>query len=433
MKGLRLIAAASLAALLAAPAAAQSALSPVLSDPAAGAQASAPVGLTLDSAIDLFLKRNASLEAARFEVDAAAASRITAGLRPRPGLTTSIENVPIGGDASFDMLYELTVSYAQPIELGNRIDRRRDVAERTVALAEARLAETLRRRLFDLKRTYFEALFARSLNVIERENRDHFAELVRYNTVRLEEGQIAEGDLLKVRLERLRRDSAVASAELAYRQAKIRLLEQVGETALETAASLEVAGELKGSDPGLDLAALKQAALANRPEVRVGEAELALADARIALERSISKGEITPFAGYRRIGPFNTVVAGVTVPLPFGDRNQGGIVRAEAERRVAEANLRAVRARALADVESAFRAFETARAQTLSYEREILPQSDEVRDIQLAAYREGVTPLLAVMEAERTRADALGAYARTLFEYRMSLVALDLATGTEID
>jgi cobalt-zinc-cadmium efflux system outer membrane protein len=429
---MRSIAAALLAAVVAVPAAAQSALAPAPVATASDAQAAAPSGLTLDSAVDLFLRRNASLEAARLEVGTAAAERVAAGLRPRPGLTASIENVPIGGDTSFSQIYEVTVSVAQPIELGNRLDRRRAVAERTVAVAEARLAETLRRRLSDLKRTYYEALLARALSGIEREVRDHFGELVEYNTVRLEEGEIAEGDLIKVRLERVRYDSAVTTAELAYRQAKIRLLEHVGEIALEGAASLEVAGELKGRGADLDLAALRQAALANRPEVKVGEAQLALADAQIALERSIAKGEITPFAGYRRVGPVNAVVGGVTVPLPFGDRNQGGIVRAEAERRVAEATLKAARARALADVEAAFRAYETARAQVLAYEREILDQADESRDIQLAAYREGVVPLLTVMEAERTRADARSAYSRALFDYRMSLVALELATGTEI-
>lgn len=434
MKRLNCIAAATLAAIFAAPAAAQNAPAPAPApaETVAGAQAAPRSGLTLDSAVDLFLTRNASLEAARFEVDAAAASRIAAGLRPRPGLTTSIENVPVGSEQSFGRLYELTVSVAQPVELGNRLRRRREVAERIVAVAEARLAETLRRRLAGLERTYFEAILARSLTAIDRESRDQFGELVQYNTIRLEEGLIAEGDLIKVRLERMRYESAVASAELVYRQAKIRLLEQVGETALESAASLEVGGELGVVTTDLDLATLRQAALARRPEVKVGEAEIALADARILLERSIAKGEVTPFAGYRRIGPVDTVLAGVTVPLPFGDRNQGAIVRADAERRVAEANIRAVRARALADVEVAFRAYETARARVRAYEREILKQADESRDIQLAAYREGVVPLLTVMEAQRTRADALATYARALFDYRMSIVELELATGMEI-
>lgn len=429
MKAYRLVAAAAIAALPAAPVLAQDAPPAPITSPIA--RSTGP-SLTLDTAVELFLRRNALLEAARLEVDAAAAERIAAGLRPRPGLTASMENMPVGGDTPFSDLYEVTVSIAQPIELGGRAGHRRDVAERMVSLAEARLAVTLRRRLSELKRVYFEALLARTVTGVERESREHFGELVRYNTVRFEEGEIAEGDLIRVRLERTRHDSAVAAAELAYSQAKIRLLERTGETELQAASALEVEGDLAGPKPTLDLAALRQAALANRPEVKAAEAELALADARIGLERSIAKGDLTPYAGYRRVGPDNTVVAGVTVPLPFGNRNQAGIARAEAERRVTEANVRAARSAAVADVEAAFRAYETARAQVLLYEREILRQADESRDIQLAAYREGAVPLFAVMDAQRTRAEARAAYARALFDFRMSLVELELATGTEI-
>ncbi|MDQ3175621.1 MAG: hypothetical protein M3Q91_18250, partial [Acidobacteriota bacterium] len=43
--------------------------------------------LTLQDATEEFLRRNLSLEAARFEISVAEAERIGARLRPRPGLT----------------------------------------------------------------------------------------------------------------------------------------------------------------------------------------------------------------------------------------------------------------------------------------------------------------------------------------------------------
>ncbi|MDQ3254597.1 MAG: hypothetical protein M3R15_11935, partial [Acidobacteriota bacterium] len=62
----------------------------------------------------------------------------------------------------------------------------------------------------------------------------------------------------------------------------------------------------------LDLAALRQAALANRAEVKVAEAQTALSESVFRLERSRSKGDITPFVGYTRVGVDNTVRVGVT-------------------------------------------------------------------------------------------------------------------------
>jgi cobalt-zinc-cadmium efflux system outer membrane protein len=164
----------------------------------------------------------------------------------------------------------------------------------------------------------------------------------------------------------------------------------------------------------------------------VAEAQVALSDSVSKLERSRGKGDVTPYAGYRRVGVDNTVVAGVTVPLPFGNRNQGGIARAEAEELVAEANLRLARNRALAEVETAYRAYESAREQVRAYEAGILRQADESRDITLAAYREGVADLVALLDAQRARSEVRANYYRALFDYYASVFQLSLATGTEI-
>ena len=388
--------------------------------------------LTLDEASEQFLKRNLALEAARQEVGVAEAERVGARFRPRPGLTVSAENLRLSGPTPTGRLYEFGATYAQPIELGGRQKRREEVAERTVSAAEARLTEVMRRRLFELKRAYYEGALARALLSIEQENSENFGELVRFNTVRLEEGYIAEGDLIKVRLERIKFDSAVANAALAYRQAKVRLLEMLGEGDFERAASLDIGGRLEFRPVNVDLAALRQAALANRPEVKVAEADVALAESVYRLERSRAAGEITPYAGYKRVGVDNTAIVGVTVPLPLGNRNQGGIARAEAEQKVAETNLRAARNRALAEVETAYRSYETARELVRAYEAGILKQADESRDIALAAYREGVAELITLIDTQRTRTEVRANYYRALLEYQTSLFQLETVTGVEI-
>ena len=391
-----------------------------------------PDYVSLESATDQFLRKNLAVEAARLEVGVAEADRVGARLSPRPGLTVSAENLRLSGETPASRLYEYGFAVAQPIELGNRKSLRMEVAERTVLVSEARLMEALRRQLFDLKRTYYESVLARVLLSIEQENRDNFEGLVKFNTARFEEGFIAEGDLLKVRLERTRFDFAVANAELAFTKAKIRLLELIGDPEFERAAKLDVSNRLHAPMISLDLPQLRETALTNRPEVKVAEAEVALAEAAIKLERSRGKGEVTPYVGYKRVGVDNTVLAGVTVPLPFGNRNQSGIARAEAEQKVAETNLRLARSRALAEVEAAFRAYETAREQVRAYEAGLLRQADESREIQLGAYQEGAAELITLIEAQKTRTEIRATYYRAIFDYYTSIFQLELATGTDI-
>ena len=391
-----------------------------------------PDTLTIETATEQFLKRNLSVEAARLQVGVAEAERVAARLRPRPGLTLSAENLSVSGETPFNRLYEAGATITQAFELGNQRGLRMEVADRTVAVAEAQLTGVLRSRLFELRRAYYDAVLARTILAIEEENRENFAELVRFNTVRFEEGDIAEGELIKVRLERIKYDSAAANARLALRQANIRLLEMLGESDFARAETLKLIGTLEFRPAALDLNALRQAALSNRAEVKVAESELARAESIQRLERARGKGEVTPYVGYKRVGVDNTVLAGVTVPLPFGNRNQGGIARAEAEQRVIETNVRLVRNRALADVEMAFRAYETAREQVRAYETGILRQADEAREITMAAYREGVADIVALLDAQRTRSEVRANYYRTVLQYYTSLFQLELATGVEI-
>jgi outer membrane protein, heavy metal efflux system len=400
------------------------------------AQTSSPVSpdyLSLEAATEQFLRKNLAVEAARLEIGVAEAERIGARLRPRPGITVSAENLRLSGETPANRLHEYGLLVAQPIELGNRKALRMEVAERTVSISETRLTEVLRRQLFDLKRTYYESVLAGVLLGIEQENRDNFEGLVKFNTVRFEEGFIAEGDLLKVRLERTKFDFAVANAELSLRRAKIRLLESIGERDFERAVRVDISNRLQVPAVELNLMQLKETALVNRPEIKVAEAEVALVQSTIKLERSRAKGEITPYAGYKRVGVDNTLLAGVTVPLPIGNRNQSGIARAEAEQKVSETNVSLVRNRTLAEVESAYRAYETAREQVRAYEAGLLKQADESREIQLAAYQEGATELITLIEAQKTRTEIRANYYRAIVDYYTSIFQLELATGTDIN
>ena len=284
--------------------------------------------------------------------------------------------------------------------------------------------------MFEVKRAYYEAVLTRYAQFNAMENRTSFDELIKFNKVRFEEGAIAEGELLKVKLERVRFDSAFAQAELAQRQVVIRLLHFLGETDFSRVEA--VAGELNFSAINLDLASLKEMALQNRADVKAAELGVALAERRIALEHARNSMDITPFAGVKRVGIDNTVLFGVTIPLLFNDRNQAGIARAAAEEKIANTELTIARNRALADVESAYRGYETARDQVATFQRELLQQANESYTISLAAYREGATELLPLLEAQRTRADIRQQYYPTLFDYQTSILLLEQAVGKQI-
>jgi cobalt-zinc-cadmium efflux system outer membrane protein len=388
-----------------------------------------PAPLSLQSIVSTYIERNLELQAARYRLERTRADQIAARLRPNPGLTITAENFVISGPVSFSKLYEVATSYSETIELGGKRQLRQRVADLTVSTSEAQFADAMRRGLAAVKRLYYDAVLARYNVEVANENRQTFVQLVQFNQTRFDEGAIPEYELIKVRLERMKVDSALRQAELALRQATIRLLERLGETSM---ARRTVAGDLDVI-PGVPiLDSLRQIALAERPDIQAAAREVDAANERLALEHARAKPDLSPFVGYKRVAGDNSVLFGVSIPLRIRDHNQAGIARAETDTKTAQTQLKLTENRALAELEAAYEAFQSAREQVQTFRSDLLGQADEARTIAVGAYEEGGTDLLPLLEAQRTRAEVRQQYFRTLFEYRTSLIDLELAVGREI-
>jgi len=385
--------------------------------------------LTLQRVVDTYVAENLELQAAQYRLERTRADQIAARLRLNPGLTVTADNLKISGPTPpFIGVYEIGASYSETIELGGKRKLRQNVADLAVSAAEAQFADTMRRGIAAVKRLYFDALLARYSVDIAIENRQTFEQLVQFNVARFQQGAIAESEVIKVRLERIKFDTAIKQAELIQRQATIRLLERLGESGF----TKDIVGQMDFRQFNADLSSLKETALAERPDIQAAERELAAANERLVLEQARAKPDVTPFVGYKRLAQDNTILFGVSVPLKTRDKNQAGIARALADQKAAQSQLQLIRNRAVAEVESAYAAFETARDQVQTFRNELLNEADESRSIALAAYQEGATQLLPLLDAQRTRSEVRQQYFRTLFDYQTSLIDLELAVGKEL-
>ena len=179
----------------------------------------------------------------------------------------------------------------------------------------------------------------------------------------------------------------------------------------------------------MDPASLRAQALSSRPDLLAAQRTVQRADTETSLQRALRTPNITVGGGYRRDFGSDGVVFGVTVPLPFSNRNQGGLARAEAERRQA-ANVAAATAVSVSlDVQQAINAVDVSRARVQYIEGEYLTPARESRDIVLAAYRLGTADLIDFLDAQRAFRDTARTYNRALYDQRVSLFQLSAATG----
>ena len=125
------------------------------------------------------------------------------------------------------------------------------------------------------------------------------------------------------------------------------------------------------------------------------------------------------------------MIAGVSVTLPLFDRNQGAVQRATAERVAAEQELAWATRTVNAEVQTSFAAAERLRARAADVQDTVVERAESARAVALAAYREGATTVLQVIDASRALADARLSSARLLLAERQSRFDVLMGSGSD--
>jgi cobalt-zinc-cadmium efflux system outer membrane protein len=102
----------------------------------------------------------------------------------------------------------------------------------------------------------------------------------------------------------------------------------------------------------------------------------------------------------------NTVLVGVSFPLPVWNLNRGAIKAAQAAVDKNTLALAKARAQAAADLANAQAEFQEAAGRLERYQDQILPKSEKVREAVAFAYEKGGASLVDLLEAERADNDA---------------------------
>src|SRR5262245_46289493 len=201
--------------------------------------------LSLADAIELAARDNPSLRAKEFEYRAVGAGEITAGLRPNPSFTFSAEQLTPGG-SSGAAIPQYTVSVGQPIELGGKRARRVESAKAATRVTGYELADVQRQLLYQVKKSFTDALAAREALGIARQNLDVLDEAERIQRRRAEKGDISELDLMRIQIQRFafQRDAADAAQALTAARIALRAATASG----RLAPDFDVVGDLAFRD-----------------------------------------------------------------------------------------------------------------------------------------------------------------------------------------
>ena len=396
--------------------------------------------LTVESAVDEAVQRNLGLLAERANLSIAEAGVITARLRPNPVLS--------GGANSLDWLGtgfnevngagppEYSLRIDMPFERAHKRELRSEVADDAKRMAEAQLAESVRRLKLDVTLASIDVLEAKAKLQLAQDNLQALDRLLQLNERRLTSGAIAPVEVSRSRVAMLQYRGNVRTAELALTQARLKLLPLLGRKPDEPPIDIDDRLGLSPLPASPDLQALQDTAKTARPDLHAAQLEQARTQADLRLQVAQGKVDYVLGSEYRRQqgvnGKGNLLGLFFSVPLPVFNRNQGEIARAQAEGDKATRTATAIETNVAGEVASAYEAFDSSRQLLIEIERDLLEPTTAARAGTTYMYQAGATSLLDVLDAQRAYNDTMETYYTAQAAYRRAQATLALVVGREM-
>ncbi len=391
--------------------------------------------ITREQAVALALQRNQSLRAQRLTVDQSRAGEITAGLKPNPVFTSSNADFPVftpsqltWSNLANNQTFTESLSYL--LERGGKRERRVETARDATEMTARTVDDAERQVRFQVGQAFVGVLLARATLDFARQDLRDFSEVVDLNKRRVTSGDLAEGDYLKIALQKLQFEQDASSAEVALVQARAALRQLVGYDTV--AEDFDVVGELARHPAAVSLEALEREAIAARPDLASARANAKLADSTLRLAQANRVRDVTLETEYDRNGPVNGVGVGVSFEIPVHNRNQGEIARSQFAVTQARESESAARVSVLTDVVNAHAAFRTNDKLVSLYESGYLEQARQSRAISRYAYSKGATGLLDLLDAERTYRATELAYRQALAAWMTSVEQINFVVGRQV-
>jgi cobalt-zinc-cadmium efflux system outer membrane protein len=382
------------------------------------------------SAMALALKKNPSLAGYSAEIRARDAAALQAGLFPNPELGVEMEN--FGGKDDLEGVdgAETTIAFSQLVELGGKRGNRSMVATLDKTLAEWDYQRKKLDVLAATAKAFVEVLVAQEQVALNGD----LLKLAEQTTTAVSE-KVDAGKVSPVEKSRAQIELAAARTEAnkAVRELEAARRRLAGFWGGERADFSRAVGQLDDISALPDEESLK-AFLSNNPDLARWAAELERSEAALRLARSEAVPDLTLSAGVRNFQETddNAFVVGVSSPIPFFNRNQGGVSEARARVDKAQSEQRAAKVGLVTGLSDTWQSLSAAYTEAVGLRDEILPSAQSTYESTELGYREGKLDFLQMLDAQRTLFTVKRQYLLALGSYHLASTDMERLVGVPL-
>lgn len=302
----------------------------------AGMAAQSPqvLDLTIKQAEELFFKNNFLLLAGQYGIDKANAAIIQSKAYPNPEISADMVAYrgqgnlyfPTGSQGNF------AAGIEQLIILGGKRKNQIALAKKDKQLAEADLADLTRNLQYQIWQSFYT--LHNQQKIIEKYDKllEKLRELISSYEVQVAKNNVALKDLVRLKsvYVKINNDKSEETQALIEEQQKLNIL-------LGTTATIKTEYDSADANAfatrGFNYDEMLGKSLQNRADLTQAKLVTESAALNVKLQRSLAIPDVTLRGGYNQQGDafHNQYNAGVSVSLPFFDRNRGNIQKAKVE------------------------------------------------------------------------------------------------------
>lgn len=291
--------------------------------------------LSLSDAENLFLSNNLDLIAQKYSIDSAKATVITARLYDNPEFSISNAFYNPSNHRFFDP--ETSAQVSQLIKLAGKRKKSIDLAKAGIDIAQFQFYDLLRTLRYVLRSDFYNIYYQEQSAKLYQLEISSLQKMVPVFSEQVSKGYMAQVDLLRIQsqLYTLQAEYDNLQTNINDIQSELKVLIRANPSAYFTpiVSSAFDKGTLIAST---DYQSLIDSAIVNRPDLQMLNANIVYSNYNLTLQKAYAKPDITLNANYDRLGgyvkDFNSI--GISIPLPFFNRNQGNIKNAEIQQQV---------------------------------------------------------------------------------------------------
>jgi cobalt-zinc-cadmium efflux system outer membrane protein len=402
-----------------------------------GHVAFAQAPLSLPEAVAEAIAKNPEIQVLQQRLDVASARAKQAPYLEDPEIAMQFWAVPFSQPTNLNQADSTSIGIRQKLPFFGKLGLKEKIAQQEFKVAEQEVRAKEREIISMVKMAYADLFMAQKSVEILHEQLDILKTIIGATESRYRVGRVTQQDVFKAQLEQSELLNQLIVAEEESNAATVKL-----NTAMyrPPRTPIEVAKDLMLPDITSTASGLDELALANRPELRGAEEEIARTEKMYELaERNRKFPDFMVGWDYvRKPTEANKDRYGamVNISIPFspwtiGRRNYE-IEETLAEIRAAKSNRDAVRNATLKQVGESLSKFQAAKRSVQLYREGLLSQAELSFRSALAAYQTGRVEFVSLLEAQRALREARMGYYKATVSYLQNVADLERAVGQEL-